>query len=276
MAGLSTQLKYLLKTPGRAAGAIKVARWVRRWARQWDHVVIHRQSVAQLPKRAAVAMICGPVKGKLHCPPQLTIVLIHDYRRPPLMEMSLRYVGINNYQVIKPAAGGPWRGSKKILAMLDYLRGGGDSSEYILYCDSTDALLRDDPAKAITCLHGQQCDLLFSNTRFSCGYECMPQVKAWADQQAREQGHGGLYINSGVYIGRTAFVRQVFEAAEPFVTDHDLTRQDYQRCYREGTLAARLAEFPKGIGSDQVIMRYLHPQFYPRMKIDYAGRLALR
>jgi len=278
MTRLFSSLKHFLKMPMRIANMIKVAQWVLRQAPHWNHIVIHRNAVDKLPKRLAVAMICGHVKGKLRCPSQLTIILIHDYHSPPLMEMSLQYVGINNYVVVKPPTAGPWRGSKKILAMNDYLRSGRCHSEYLLYCDSTDAVLRDDPAKAITYLQEQKCDLLISNTPFTADfeYQCMPQALAWADQRAREHGCMGLYINAGVFIGRTDFLREVFDAAEPFVTDHDLSRDEEREYSRKGELADQLPEFPKGIGSDQIIMRHLHPQFYPRMKIDYKGQLALR
>lgn len=104
----------------------------------------------------------------------------------------------------------------------------------------------------------------------------MPRVKAWADQIARENGYKNLYINAGVWIGRTAFMRQVFKAALTYITKQDLSREEYKHLRSEGTLCKKLPRFPKGVGSDQVILRYLHPRFYPRMKIDYAGKLALR
>ncbi len=61
-----------------------------------------------------------------------------------------------------------------------------------------------------------------------------------------------------------------------YVTETDLPGSEYKRLKDSGTVGEHLPEFPKGCGCDQTILRYLHPQFYPRMKIDYQGRLALR
>ena len=61
-----------------------------------------------------------------------------------------------------------------------------------------------------------------------------------------------------------------------FVTDRDLSLEEYRIFRAQGKLGDVLPEFPKGIGCDQVILRYLHPEFYPRMQIDYLSKLATR
>ena len=43
-----------------------------------------------------------------------------------------------------------------------------------------------------------------------------------------------------------------------------------------GKLCEALPDFPKGVGCDQAIMIFMHPNFYPRVKIDYQGQLASR
>ena len=202
--------------------------------------------------------------------------MVHDYENPPIMEQSLVYTGIKNYVALKPKLNRPWYHSIKLVTILNYLNSGACKTEYILFADSDDAVLRDDPRKAIQYLEEENCDLLFSNTKFRGGYECMPEVKDWAGQVAKEKGALGLYLNSGVYIGRTAFFREVVEAAAAYVTDDDLSREEYGRRRRDGTLGERLPEFPKACGSDQAIFRFLHQRFYPRLKVDYLGRLALR
>ncbi len=107
-------------------------------------------------------------------------------------------------------------------------------------------------------------------------YKGMPHVKAWTDQIAKENENPGWYINSGVYVARTLFLREVIEAAMAYVIDSDLPVTEYLQLKKNGTIGEHLPDFPKGCGSDQTIFRYLHPQFYPRMKLDYRGRLALR
>lgn len=192
------------------------------------------------------------------------------------MAKSLRYLGIRDFVVLKPGTRGPWRNSTKLVTLLKYLREASCNSKYLFYCDSRDAVIRDDPAKAVTYLEEEKCDLLMSATKFVDGYQCMPEVLAWAENNARENGYSGLYINAGVFVGRVEFVRQVLEAGMRYVTDDDLTFRELRRRIRDPSLCERLTDFPRGVGCDQIILRYLHPRFYPRMKVDYARRLALR
>ena len=80
-----------------------------------------------------------------------------------------------------------------------------------------------------------------------------------------------------VVVSRPARIQYpVLQAGAEYVTENDLTFGEWRRLAWEGSLGQRLANFPHGVGSDQIIFRYLHPQFYPRMKVDYASRLALR
>ena len=125
-------------------------------------------------------------------------------------------------------------------------------------------------------MHEEDCELIFSSTNWAGAYEGMPWVKAWADKNAQDNGRKHCYLNSGVYIGRSKFLRKVVNEAMEYITDHDLSRDEYWDLCDHGSHYERLPEFPKGIGSDQVILRYLHPRFYPRMKIDYKDRLAIR
>lgn len=61
-----------------------------------------------------------------------------------------------------------------------------------------------------------------------------------------------------------------------YVTENDLTRDQYRRLRDEGTLIDVAPDTPKGAGADQFIMRYLHHAFYPEVKIDYSERAAVR
>jgi hypothetical protein len=250
--------------------------WACRKRRTWDHLVIHRRKLTENPPALILPLLCGHVKGKLSCPPELTILLVHNYDYEPIMEKSLRYVGIEDYTVLRSAINGPWVQTIKLIAILDYLKSDSCRTEYLLYCDSNDAVLRDDPREAIKYLEEENCDLLLSKTKSKKVYKGMPQVKAWTDQIAKEQGYPGWYINAGVFVARTSFLSEVLEAVMAYITDDDLPDKVLGQLLRHGDLGKRLPEFPKGCGSDQTILRYLHPQFYPRMKVDYKGRLALR
>lgn len=244
---------------------------------KWSCPVIHIRKLTNLPAFISLPLLCGRSKRKLRCPPDLTILLIHNYKQEPIMEKSLRYVGIENFVVMKPEFDGAWRMAIKLIELRKYLDSGSCKTKYILYCDSDDAVLRDDPAKAIKYLQDEECDLLLPNsTTWSAGYECMPEVQRWADQNARENGRRHCYINAGVFIGKTEFLREVVNSAMKYITDHDLSSEEYWRILENGSLSERIPEFPKGVGCDQEILRYLHPQFYPRMKIDYKDKLAIR
>jgi hypothetical protein len=206
------------------------------------------------------------------------IVLIHDHRSTTILEKSLQYTGIERYTLLRPELKRDWYHTIKLKVLDEYIRSSDCKAEFIMYIDSDDAILRDDPSRAVELLSTESCDLLFSNTRWPSGYECMPGIQKWADDIAEQAGAGGRgnYLNSGVYIGRRDFLASVLERAVRFVTDEDLTRSEFRSHRLAGTLCQALPEFPKGVGSDQIIYRSLHPDFHPAMKIDYFQRLALR
>lgn len=244
--------------------------------RQWKHLVIHRRTLTKLPSAFILPLISGHVKGKLKCPSEITIVLIHNYPFASITEKSLQYVGINNYVVLKPEVSGEWRNALKLSELKKYLDSGECQSKYILYLDSDDVVIRDSPEKAIQYLEQQDCDLLFSSTPYNGGYECMPQALEWSDRLSAEAGFGKLYINCGVFFGKTEAVKELFDASVEYVTENDLTRAEYYKHLKEQTMCKSLSEFPKEVGCDQIIIRHLHPEFYPRMKIDFKEQLALR
>jgi hypothetical protein len=134
---------------------------------------------------------------------------------------------------------------------------------------------RADPYGFIPLLKEYDCDLLFSTTHHKRGYEFMPQIKQWADQRCKEAGYENFYLNSGVYVGRADFILEVFQAAAAYVTcGEKAPDKRWRDLCSEATKA--LSEFPKGVPYDQVILRHLEPRFYPRLKLDYRHRLAVR
>ncbi|MCK4824814.1 hypothetical protein KA005_54185, partial [bacterium] len=79
----------------------------------------------------------------------------------------------------------------------------------------------------------------------------------------------GRYLNAGAFIGKTEFVKKVFEEANKNV-DPDNPIEVRGPRDRE-----KFPEFPKGT-DDQVIFRYLEPKFYPRLSVDYINRIFYR
>ena len=79
--------------PIRTAGknALHTLRWrvpVTRWGPEipkilarrgrWNQLVIHDRKFRGMPPFISVPLLCGQVKGRLTCPPELTILLIHN------------------------------------------------------------------------------------------------------------------------------------------------------------------------------------------------------
>jgi len=237
---------------------------------------VHSPQFLSLPLPLMLKLICGPVRGRLRCPSNVTIVLVHDFPRAPLTETSLRYVGIEEYVVVRPPCGRRFRNTDKLRALVGWLGSGACSTEYVLYLDSSDVFIRNDPAIAVRLLDQLQGDLLFSSEQTPYVYECMPDVRAWTDGVADALSLPRRYLNAGVFVGRRAFLREVLETAVAYATDDDLSHRELVAAIRAGTLRGRLPRFPCGCGSDQAILRYLHPRFFPRMQVDYGCDLAWR
>lgn len=244
--------------------------------RKWEYKIIHQPSLSRLPVKWSLSLLSSHLKSSLKCPDNLRIVLIHNYDKPSLAEVSLNYLGIEKYTVLKPKVNDYWKNSNKIIALHQFLAAENCNEDYILYLDSSDVVLRADLNNVISYFQQQDCDLLYSNTSFTLGYECMKDVKLWTQKIAQKHGNKSAHINTGVYIGKTYFLREVLDKAIKFVTPQDLTPDESYQLIRNNKLCKKLPEFPKGVGSDQMIIRYLYPKFYPRMKIDYQGKLALR
>ena len=219
-------------------------------------------------------MLCRHVKNKLRRPKDLAIVLAHNYTMRPIMARSLDYAGIHDYITLRPETTGPWRHVEKLIALEKLLDSSTFKEEYLLFADCMDAVIRDDPAKAVPLLERYNCQALFCATANADGYRMMPEQLEWADKAAGE--HAGLYLNAGVFVARVSFLRELVARAMAYVTDADLDHEDYQERIRELGEVAGMAGFPTGYGSDQVILRYLLPQFGSRIAVDYEGLLAHR
>ncbi len=243
---------------------------------EWEYLCIHTAAYSKIPSVITIPLLCGHAKGKLRCPPEIDIVLIHNFKKKTVMEKSLHYVGIRDFVVLKVDRGIRWHNIQKIRELKAFLDSDRCKAEYIFYCDSSDAFLRDDPQKAIQYLQDEDCDLLFSSTRARAGYELMPEAKAWSDSIARQGGYGERYLNAGVFVAKTSFLREVIDAAMEYITENPISRFEYRRRIESEDDSLDLRSFPEGISCDQIVFRYLHQQFYPRMKIDYKNNLAYR
>lgn len=206
-------------------------------------------------------------------PDNLDIITCHNYPRKSLLEKSLDYLGIQGYTVLQESFGGTWRNTLKLKCTLNYLEAHPSGPEYILFCDADDTIIKGDPNVVLEMFRRKKCRLLFMSSSFTGGYACMPQVKQWADGI-----RPGRYLNSGVYIGQRNFLITVLKSASEYITDNDITAEESRQLGHgvdDRRLCERVPEYPKGC-QDQDILRYIHPEFYPEMMIDYDNELAFR
>jgi len=246
-----------------------------RGSRDLRCVVIHRSSLTEsLPAWATVRILCRHVKNRLRRPDNLAIVLVHNYKSKPIMARSLDYAGIHDYVTLDGAWPGPWFNRNKLTAINKLINSEHFNEEYLLFSDSVDAVIRADPAKAIPLLERYSCKALFGATASTLHYYLMPEMQKLADEASGE--HAGLYLNSGVYVAKTAFLRELLACAMEYITEEEISLAEYRRRQKEKGSAAAAPGFPLGVASDQLILRYIQTQFGSDIGIDYEGLLAHR
>ncbi len=187
------------------------------------------------------------------------------YEETSILEESLNYIGLD--LVVLKDDRLPWRNTFKFEMLHDYLNSGECTTEYFMCCDAIDVIFVDDPQRVIDIFKSFQCDALFMSSSSLDGYNCMPEVKKWADNI---NGDRNRYLNSGVYIGKTSFVKEVVEEAMKYAVPSGVTMGDYRKY-----LATKPKDYPHG-SQDQDIFRYIEQKFYPRMKVDYDNQMAFR
>ena len=136
-----------------------------------------------------------------------------------------------------------------------------------MYCDAIDVIFVDNPKKVIDILKSFKCDALFMSTHSVDGYNCMPEVKQKIDKINQDNKR---YLNSGVYIGKTSFIKEIFTEAIKYINPHGVTMDEYRKY-----LNSNPKNYPQG-SQDQDIFRFLEPKFYPRLKVDYKNLIAYR
>ena len=161
----------------------------------------------------------------------------------------------------------PWRNTFKIEMINNYLNSGECKTKYFMFCDAIDVIFQDDPQKIIDIFESFDCDCLFMSTHSLDGYNCMSEVKDFVD---KINGNNGRYLNSGVYIGKTSFVKEVFDMAMEYAIPHGVTMAECKEYYLSNPI-----DYPRG-STDQNIFRYLEPKFYPRLRVDYDNLMAYR
>lgn len=203
------------------------------------------------------------LKGSFKTPEDLTIISYHDYKDKPLFERNMDFLGIN-YLSIKAET--PYYFSKKTELLYSMIKRGDIKTKYVLICDSDDVIFTKDPKDIIKMFEVFDCDMLFCNTKwdfvrkttydgkkYSNGIPqdvVMKKQKDWVNNIIGQE----KYINAGIYMFKTNSVLDILEESIKYIS-YDPT-----------------FEIPY-CNSDQTIYRWIEPQFYPRMKVDYDSKL---
>ena len=216
--------------------------------------------------------------GEFQKPDNLTIVTCRNegtladriiphlsgYEEQSILERNMEYLGME--LVVLKDARLPWRNTFKFEMLHNYLNSGDCKTKYFMCLDAIDVIWVDEPQRVIDIFRSYDCDALFMSTHSTDGYNCMPNVKKWVDTINVR----GRYLNSGVYIGRTSFVKKMIQEAMKYALPHGVTMDDY-RDY----LSSQPKDYPKG-SQDQDIFRYIEKKFYPQIKVDYDNKMAFR
>jgi len=222
----------------------------------------------------------GGYKDAFNKPDNLTILTVRNegsleeriipslqgYEDKSILEANLEYLGIQPLVVLTDSRL-PWRNTFKLEMLSNYFKAGKCTTDYFMFCDAVDVIFKDDPQRVIDILETFDCDALFMSTTSPDGYNCMPKVKEFVD----ELNNGtGRYMNTGVYIGRTDFIKELIEDALQYAFPHGTTMDEHH-----AWLNSNPPNFPIG-ADDQCILRYIEPKFYPRLKVDYENKMAYR
>ena len=214
---------------------------------------------------------------KFKKPDNLAIVTAHNYKTKSIFEKSLDHLGIKDYVCLNHPEITEWNHIYKPTWLLKYLKSGKCKEDLILFCDSADCILINDPKKIVDLFFKFKCELLFMSTNMAEGYPTK-ECRIWAKNF---NGTSYRHLNSGVYVGKKNFIIKFLEEFMCIIKDIQLRKhpiwkslRDY---YREKNINAYSIKSSrvKLIISEQNIFRYMHPK-YPQIKIDINNSLACR
>lgn len=231
--------------------------------------IIHDKHLAQL---ALKQLLRSNLCEKLRCPDDLTVITCKNYREKSRLEQSLDFIGVHNYSVLNPPSDEPWVNIKRTGWLLDYLNSGQCRTPYMLVLDASDVVVRGSLQRVLDEFKSSSCRVLFMSTKYDGGYACMPEQKRWVGRRR--------YLNAGVYIGETSYIKTLLNRVAQYIVESPMLKDDFRALGRgrgsDTRLCDALAEFPRGIGSDQIVIRYLEPELWPDLKVDCDNRIAFR
>jgi hypothetical protein len=140
----------------------------------------------------------------------VTVVTCNNgHKAMGLLERSLDHIGAP-YMVFGQGID-PWVNAiQKPLVLFEALS--QITTPYVIYADSRDAIMTDDPAIAVEqFIRHFKCKMLFGADRIN--WPPIKAFRAYEDDLAQPYNTEFRYLNGGAWIGETAFCKTFFEAA---------------------------------------------------------------
>lgn len=194
-------------------------------------------------------------------PKDLTIISFHNYKKKPLFEQNMDFLGIEYLSI---EAKIPYYFTNKTELVYSMIKNGEIKTNYTLICDSKDTIFTKNPKDIIQKFNSFNCDMLFASTKWDfikkTTYNShnlpqklfMKEQKNWVDRVLGRK----KYINCGIYMFKNDSVLDIFEECMKYISYGEVS-----------TL-----KVPYG-NDDQTIYRWIEPQFYPRIKVDSENTL---
>jgi len=207
----------------------------------------------------------GTAESKLHRYNQLFDL---NGKKVSIFEKNLHHLGIGLPVVVsKPVCGHHEKDMEKIEKygmyahlmkeqwILEYLKD-NEQTELTMWCDAGDVIFQDDPQKIIDIFYEYDCDVLFMGTTYRDGTKGGFNGEWGMEAMKHPDNQFGYYLNCGVVIGKTESIIWILEEALKLKDDKRFTQHPPK------------APEHKRMADDQEIFRYLHPKYYPRVKVD--------
>ena len=158
------------------------------------------------------------------------------------LEKTLRYFKVP--YVVKGHGTEGWRNTMKAPLLVDYVSQA--TTKYTMGIDCYDVCLIKEANELVDIFEREfDCDMLFNGELIS-----YPPNNDLAEFERSRYGDDSpfCYLNSGVWIARTEFLREISE---------DIVAMQEAECQRS-----------RSRRSDQIVYRYLHKKYYPRIQLD--------
>jgi hypothetical protein len=209
----------------------------------------------------------SPLKQQLRKPADLDIVLCTTRPEKQYTESILEYLGIDDFVVLGRQLE-TWKHIYKIELIVDHIKKNPEPG-LLLHLDAPDVLVTGDLQNAVDCFTSNfDCAILFGAEKCSAPVSSnspeitesetkfLTAIEAFEESNYRPPFQ---YLNAGCFIGRKETILQLFN--EVLQTSKQLQ------------LSSRLYGGDFMYEDDQLMLRELHRNHYPRVQIDHQNKV---